>query len=121
MDKTYSQTECDATCIPEGYVEIKGPNGQLYLVPEFYAPALHNNLDGYDEKNKLEIGNAAGSVSNSFLHLFLTNPVADMAGNIFTGRHYFSQPGWPTSIQSAGRLFMICASASDSLVIHIYI
>ena len=28
------------TPTPEGFVEVIGPNGQHYLVPEFYAPAL---------------------------------------------------------------------------------
>ena len=38
------------TWIPEGYVEVMGPNGQCYLVPEFCTPALLNTLDVYKEK-----------------------------------------------------------------------
>lgn len=53
----------DTTWIPEGYVEVMGPNGQRYLVPEFCTPALLNTLDVYEEKNKLEIKRASGTVS----------------------------------------------------------
>jgi hypothetical protein len=53
----------DSSWIPEGYVEIIGPNGQHYLVPRFYAPALNNTLVGFEEKKKLEIEKAAGTVS----------------------------------------------------------
>jgi hypothetical protein len=56
--------EGDDTWIPEGYVEIKGPNGKLYLVPEFYAPAINHTLDGGQEKERLETEMAAGTVSH---------------------------------------------------------
>ena len=54
------QSECRT--IPEGYVEVKGPDGRRYLVPHFYAPALQIKLDGNREKRKLNIGKAAGTV-----------------------------------------------------------
>lgn len=45
-------------------MEVTGPNGQLYLVPRFYVPALNNSLDGFEGEKKLEIEKAAGTVSN---------------------------------------------------------
>ena len=55
----------DSNWIPEGFVEITGPSGEHYLVPQFYAPALNNTLDGLDEKRKMEIEKAAGTVSTA--------------------------------------------------------
>jgi hypothetical protein len=49
--------------IPEGYIEVIGPNGQQYLVPRFYAPALNNSLEGSEEKKQMDIEKAAGTVS----------------------------------------------------------
>ena len=45
MDNTESHTKGDTSWTPEGFVEVIGPNGQHYLVPEFYAPALQNDID----------------------------------------------------------------------------
>jgi hypothetical protein len=53
----------DSSWIPEGYMEIIGPNGQKYLVPRFYAPALTTELVGIEKKRNLEIEKAAGTVS----------------------------------------------------------
>jgi hypothetical protein len=52
----------NSSWIPEGYIEVIGPNGQQYLVPHFYAPALNNSLEGAEEKKKLNIEKAAGTV-----------------------------------------------------------
>jgi hypothetical protein len=65
-----------SSSIPEGFVEVIGPNGQLYLVPRFYAPALNTTtaLDGLEEKKKLEIEKAAGTVS-FFIYLNWPNDI----------------------------------------------
>jgi hypothetical protein len=65
--QSIDQIEDETTWIPDGFVRVKGPNGQLYLVPEFYAPALNNTLDGRREKKKLEIEKAEGTVSQFFM------------------------------------------------------
>jgi hypothetical protein len=55
--------ERDALWIPEGYIEVIGSDGQHYVVPQHFASALHQNIDGHIEKEKLEIEKAAGTVS----------------------------------------------------------
>ena len=52
MDNTESHTKGDTSWMPEGFVEVIGPNGQHYLVPEFYALALQNDIDRSEEKKK---------------------------------------------------------------------
>lgn len=73
MDINDSQIEGDTGMIPEGFVEIMGPNGQRYLVPEFYAPALQNTLGGFEEKKKMDIDKAAGTVSDIYYIPFRCN------------------------------------------------
>jgi hypothetical protein len=68
MQSKNSQIDNQTTGIPEGFVEVMGPNSKAYLVPEFYAPALHNTLDGMEEKKKLMIEKAEGTVSSSILY-----------------------------------------------------
>jgi hypothetical protein len=68
MQSKNSQIDNQTTGIPEGFVEVIGPNSKAYLVPEFYAPALHNTLDGMEEKKKLKIEKAEGTVSLSILY-----------------------------------------------------
>ena len=63
MDNTESHTQDDTSWTPEGFVEVIGPNGQHYLVPEFYAPALQNDIDRSEEKKKMAIEKGAGTVS----------------------------------------------------------
>jgi hypothetical protein len=65
MDQTTSQIE-DNDIIPEGFVSVMGPNGQLYLVPEFFAPAVRNSFEGIQQKKSLETKKAVGTVSCSF-------------------------------------------------------
>jgi hypothetical protein len=63
MENTEAQIKADAPWMPEGFVQVVGPNGQHYLVPEFYAPALQNDIDRSEEKKKMEIDKGAGTVS----------------------------------------------------------
>ena len=49
--------------IPEGYVIVRGPGNQHYVVPEFMVPALHQTFDGDQIKNDLQVLSASGSVS----------------------------------------------------------
>jgi hypothetical protein len=62
-NNTETQIKNDAAWLPEGFVQIIGPNGQHYLVPEFYAPALQKNIDESEEKKKMEVNKGAGTVS----------------------------------------------------------
>jgi hypothetical protein len=71
MDTTGSKMEDNSGWIPEGFVEVLGPNGQRYLVPEFYAPALHISLDALEEKKKLVIEEAGGTVSYFYTIYFV--------------------------------------------------
>jgi len=48
---------------PEGYVVVRGPSNQNYVVPEFMVPALHQTYDGDQIKNDLNVLTASGSVS----------------------------------------------------------
>lgn len=57
------QDENKPSWIPEGYVEIIGPDDRHYVVPQHFASALHQNIDGHQEKGKLGIEKAAGTVS----------------------------------------------------------
>ena len=58
-----SSSEVDIPWVPEGFVAILGPDNQHYVVPEFMVPALHQILDVNEEKKKIPIGKAAGTVS----------------------------------------------------------
>ena len=62
-NNTEAQIKNDAAWLPEGFVQIIDPNGQHYLVPEFYAPALQKNIDESEEKKKMEVNKGAGTVS----------------------------------------------------------
>jgi hypothetical protein len=53
----------DPSWIPEGYIHIRGPDARRYVVPEFFVPTLHQNLDAYQKKDKLDVDKAAGTVS----------------------------------------------------------
>jgi hypothetical protein len=57
----------DYSWIPEGFVKIIGPNDKFYVVPEFYAPALQTRLDASQNKIKLDIERAQGTVSLFFI------------------------------------------------------
>ena len=59
-----AHVEDDLSWIPEGYVVVRGPDGQRYVVPEFCVSALHQILDGLGEKKKLEVDKFAGTVSD---------------------------------------------------------
>jgi hypothetical protein len=97
MQSKNSQIDNQTTGIPEGFVEVMGTNSKTYLVPEFYAPALHNTLDGMEEKKKMKIEKAEGTVSLSFLY----PTVADHNVMIYDGpNHYFARPLGPHSFPS---------------------
>jgi len=49
--------------IPEGYMVVRGPGNQNYVVPEFMVLALHQTYDGNQIKNDLNVLTASGSVS----------------------------------------------------------
>lgn len=61
-----SQVEGNNSCIPEGFVEILGPDDKHYVMPAFFAPAFHQSLAAYKGKKKLEIDRAAGTVSTLY-------------------------------------------------------
>jgi hypothetical protein len=66
--------ECDYTAIPDGYVEVIGPSGQHFLVPQFFAPALQITMDGMKEKRDLNIEKAAGTVRIFYYRLHFPGP-----------------------------------------------
>lgn len=51
------------TWIPEGYVVVKGPDDQRYLIRQFMEPALHQTLDANVKKSEMSLDKAEGSVS----------------------------------------------------------
>ena len=55
MDNTESHIKGDTSWMPEGFVEVIGPNGQHYLVPDFYALALQNDIDRSEEKKRWKL------------------------------------------------------------------
>jgi hypothetical protein len=57
------QDESESSWFPEGYVEVIGPDGRHYVVPQHFASALHQNIDGHREKEKMDIDKASGTVS----------------------------------------------------------
>ena len=103
-DNNLSPIETEPTWIPEGYVVVMGPDGKEYVVPEFFIPALQQNLEGNEKKGKLEIDKAAGTVSTFQLSEIL---------RWFNGRTYWvlsqwRKRQWPNS-QSACRWVFISA------------
>lgn len=62
INRNVPRVEGDASWIPEGYIVVTGPDDQRYVVPQYFVSALHQNLDGHREKDKLEIEKAAGTV-----------------------------------------------------------
>ena len=62
-DNSTIEGNSDSSWIPEGFVEVLGPNAQRYLVPEFYESALHNSLNGFMKKTEFEMKKAYGTVS----------------------------------------------------------
>ena len=67
--------------IPDGFVEMVGPNGDHHLVPEYLIPATHQAFDAYHKRVALDVQNEQGGVSLSTrslpIHLFdaLTLPM----------------------------------------------
>jgi hypothetical protein len=55
--------------IPAGYVVIKGPNGQQYLVPRFMVFATEQAIEAEQQKIDVEIGKADKGVRTSFFSL----------------------------------------------------
>jgi hypothetical protein len=58
--------ESDDTWIPEGYVVLRGPNGEKYIAPEFMLPALDQEFHSNERKSSLSALNAKGTVSSIF-------------------------------------------------------
>lgn len=80
--------EGEATWIPEGFLLVKGPDGQKYVVPEVFALTLLQSLDAYQKGKDLNIEKAAASVC----FFFTDRDVAGMVcfhqrGNI--RQHFF--------------------------------
>jgi hypothetical protein len=63
----------NTTWIPEGYVKVVGLNNECFVVPQFFLPALKQNLVGQREKKNLNIEKAAGTVSIFPAHFFLNS------------------------------------------------
>jgi hypothetical protein len=76
-DKNLSDNLADPTSwIPEGFSSVMGPENNRYVVPDFFVPALQVSLNGQMKKDKMNIENTDGSVSNNFgfvFFLLLTN------------------------------------------------
>jgi hypothetical protein len=51
--------------IPDGFVEMVGPNGDHDLVPEYLIPATHQAFDAYRKQVALNVQNEQGGVSLS--------------------------------------------------------
>jgi hypothetical protein len=54
------------TYIPDGYVAIRGDNGQHYLVPHFMIPATHQAMEAYCKKVEFDVHMADGGVRFPF-------------------------------------------------------
>lgn len=63
MASTSKTISDEDTWVPEGYVVIIGPNKQRYVVPEFCAPTLQQQIDVEEKKKDKEVHKAAGAVS----------------------------------------------------------
>ena len=56
--------------IPEGYILIKGPDNQQYVIPQFMVPAFHQMFDGFRKRKDLKVYRAAGSVSHPAIYVY---------------------------------------------------
>ncbi|KAF8221896.1 hypothetical protein L208DRAFT_1325564, partial [Tricholoma matsutake] len=52
------------TYIPDGYVAIRGDNGQHYLVPPFMIPATQQAMEAYSKKVEFDVHMADGGSGN---------------------------------------------------------
>jgi hypothetical protein len=57
------------TWIPEGFLEVIGPDEKKYIVPEFMVPALDQAILANQKKVEKKAFEARGAVSLS-IHLF---------------------------------------------------
>ena len=54
------------TYILDGYVAIRGDNGEDYLVPPFMIPAMQQAMEAYCKKVEFDVHMADGGVRFSF-------------------------------------------------------
>jgi hypothetical protein len=62
IDPNLLQVDEDRGWIPEGFVFLRGPDGEQYIVPDLFVPALRQSLESYQVKKNLDIKKAAGTV-----------------------------------------------------------
>jgi hypothetical protein len=62
-DGTSGSSKRDKTWIPEGFLEVDGPDKRIYVVPEFMVPALQQDYNANKKKEDLNAFQASGSVS----------------------------------------------------------
>jgi hypothetical protein len=53
----------DDTWIPDGFVELIGPNDEKYILPEFMLPALDQDYKSDCKKVELKASSGKGTVS----------------------------------------------------------
>ena len=70
MSRVNSQNDSDAIWIPDGYILMRGPGHQPYIVPEFFAPTLQQSLDAHRQKSEMGIKSAEGTVSFFFCRAY---------------------------------------------------
>jgi hypothetical protein len=70
MNRDPATSQSKEPWIPQGYVEVIGPDDQHYILPEFMVPALHDIFGGHRLKEDLGVFKAAGSVSLQLIYLF---------------------------------------------------
>ena len=60
---SYEGLQSIDTWIPEGYVQIVGPDNKKYILPEFMVPALGQDYHSAKRKEDLKTFKAPGTVS----------------------------------------------------------
>jgi hypothetical protein len=63
MNPNPAASQSTESWIPKGYIKTIGPDGQHYIVPDFFVPALHEAFGGHRMKEDLEVFKADGPVS----------------------------------------------------------
>jgi hypothetical protein len=53
----------DESWIPEGFVQLTGPNDEKYIMPEFMVPALDQDYKSHCKGVELKAWSAKGTVS----------------------------------------------------------
>jgi hypothetical protein len=62
-----TSNQCVDTWIPDGFVSVVGANNNKYIVPEYIVPALQQQYQAAERKEKLGAFKAPGTVSKQNL------------------------------------------------------